>query len=159
MLNYNQEPLCLKNINDDTECLSIKRALELKAFTQTEIDELTRSALSKNIVPCKVLNHYQTQVAGFCKKIIFCSASTYLKLKKIEKLNSEFFENESICLRIFTDVDIPHKKLPKRYHGNYVVAIIKDIEFFKSIYQKYQALVKDKIIILGQDTKMLINEK
>ena len=74
-------------------------------------------------------------------------------------MNLEFFENESISLRIFTDVDIPCKELPKRYHGDYVVAIIKDVELFKSIYQKYQAIVKDKIVILGQDTKKLIDEK
>lgn len=159
LLNYNQEPLYLENIANDSECLSIKRALELKAFTQNEIDDLIKSALSKNIDNYKVLNHYQTQVAGSCKRIVFCSASTYLKLKKIEKLNLEFFDNEFVNLRIFEDVDISYKELPKRYDWGYLISTTKDIELFKAICQKYQIYKKDKVVILGQDIRKLINGK
>lgn len=159
LLNYNQEPLHLEGILNDAECLSIKRALELKAFTQTEIDKLIKSALSKNIDNYKVLNHYQTQVAGSCKRIVFCSASTYLKLKKIEKFNLEFFDNEFVNLRIFEDVSISYKELPKRYDWGYIISLINDVELLKMIYQKYQAYMKDKVVILGQDIRKLINDK
>ena len=160
LLNYNQEPLHFESsITNDAEALSIKRALELKAFTQDEIDEMIRSALSKNIDNHKVLNHYQTQIAERCNRIVFCPASTYLKLKKIEKLNLEFFDNELVNLRIFEDIDISYKELPKRYDWGYLISVTKDFELFKAIYQKYQAYMKDKVVILGQGMKKLLNTK
>ena len=71
----------------------------------------------------------------------------------------EFFDNEFVNLRIFEDVDISYKELPKRYDWGYLISTTKDIELFKAICQKYQIYKKDKVVILGQDIRKLINDK
>ena len=157
LLNYNQEPLYLENIANDSECLSIKRALELKAFTQNEIDDLIKSALSKNIDNYKVLNHYQTLPASVSNKIIFCSASDYLKLKNIEKYNTDFFENKLINLRMYKDVELSIDQLPKRYDGGYVVVYTSNLELLKASYEKYSVYNKEKVLLLGKNIMNLFN--
>ena len=71
--------------NVDTELQENREKIKILTENNKALT-LKVDTLSKNIDNYKVLNHYQTQVAGSCKRIVFCSASTYLKLKKIEKL-------------------------------------------------------------------------
>lgn len=158
LLNYNQEPLYMENhMADDAECLSIKRALELKAFTQEEIDNLIIMALKNNINNEDVINHFQILPASVSNKIIFCSASDYLKLKNIEKFNIDFFENKSINLRMYKDVELSIDQLPKRYDGGYIIVNSSNLELLKASYEKYSFYNKEKVLLLGNNIRRLFN--
>lgn len=158
LLNYNQEPLYMENhIADDAECLSIKRALKLNIFSQEEIDNLIKKALSNNINNEDVINHFQTQVVGVSNKIIFCTASDFLKLKNIEKFNIDFFENKSINLRIYKDVELSIDQLPKRYDWGYTTVYTSNLDLLKASYEKYSIYDKEKVLLLGKNIRKLFN--
>jgi len=156
LLNYNQEPLHLESsIANDAEALSIKRALELKAFTQDEIDALIMKALSNNINNEDVMNHFQTQVVRVSNKILFCTASDFLKLKNIEKFNIDFFENKSINLRIYKDVELTIDQFPKRCDWGYTTNFTSNLELLKASYEKYSVYNKEKVLLLGKGIRRL----
>lgn len=156
LLNYNQEPLYMENhVADDAECLSIKRALKLNIFSKKEIDNLIMMALRNNIKNEDVINHFQTQVAGVSSKIVFCSASDYLKLKNIEKLNTDFFENKSVNLRVYSDIELSNDQYPKRHDWGYTTVYTSNLELLKSAYEKYSVYNKEKVLLLGKDIRRL----
>ena len=158
LLNYNQEPLYMENhMADDTECLSIKRALKLNIFSQEEINNLIIMALKNNINNEDVINHFQTQAASVSNKIIFCTVSDYLKLKNIEKFNIDFFENKSINLRMYKDVELSVGQLPKRYDRGYIIVNSSNLELLKASYEKYSFYNKEKVLLLGNNIRRLFN--
>ena len=158
LLNYNQEPLYMETrIANDAECLSIKRALRLNIFSQEEIDNLIIMALKNNINNEDVINHFQTLPASVSNKIIFCSALDYLKLKNIEKYNTDFFENKLINLRMYKDVELSTDQLPKRYDGGYAVVYTSNLELLKASYEKYSIYNKEKVLLLGKNIMNLFN--
>ena len=102
-----------------------------------------------------VINHFQTQVAGVSSKIVFCSASDYLKLKNIEKLNTDFFENKSVNLRVYSDVELSNDQYPKRHDWGYTTVYTSNLELLKSAYEKYSVYNKEKVLLLGKGIRRL----
>lgn len=155
LFNYNQEPLYLSHINNDTETGSYERAIKLGIFSKEELDEIYEREKNRFDGQGKTLIHYQTNVINTCEKIVFIKHSTYMKMKENDKINKLLFENKKVALRIFRDDDFPlinqHNLMPKRYDYGYIVSFDSNLEFMKKLYKVYKKYFKNKVVALDKD--------
>lgn len=155
LFNYNQEPLYLSHINNDTETGSYERAIKLGIFSKEELDEIYEREKNRFDGQGKILIHYQTNVINTCEKIVFIKHSTYMKMKENDKINKLLFENKKVALRVLRDDDFPlinqHNLMPKRYDYGYIVSFDSNLEFMKKLYKVYKKYFKNKVVALDKD--------